>query len=196
MEYAAQVIDLRFRGALKAMPAGRQEMLFTAFRKVWTRVEEDIAAEEKKAQQPGGGAAAVGAAPAAESKKRAREEDDEVQEGQQPKKKHKYTPNFFGLSTAAAAPAAAEEPEFDRFIKLEALPLSEDADLADYGPLREFYCKNRLAFPTAFRVAQLLLCIVATSVSCERVFSIAGNIVTARRSRLAGRLAFYLLSAV
>jgi hypothetical protein len=48
----------------------------------------------------------------------------------------------------------------------------------------EWWRRNELYFPRLARVAKKLLAIPASSVSSERVFSLAGNIVNKKRSRL------------
>jgi len=37
---------------------------------------------------------------------------------------------------------------------------------------------------SAFKIAQRLLCFLATSVPCERLFSTSGNIITPKRASL------------
>ena len=44
-----------------------------------------------------------------------------------------------------------------------------------------FWAKNRLKYPALARLARCYLAIPATSTQCERVWSHAGNIVSAKR---------------
>ena len=53
----------------------------------------------------------------------------------------------------------------------------------DSNPL-EWWRKNCERFPALSLYANKLLCVPATSVSSERIFSVAGNIVTKKRSNL------------
>ena len=48
----------------------------------------------------------------------------------------------------------------------------------------EWWRKSEERFPTLADLAKKLLCIPATSVESERIFSVAGNIVTRKRSCL------------
>ena len=61
---------------------------------------------------------------------------------------------------------------------LEAPSLSLDGDPLDW------WRSHESAFPTLAKLAKRYLCIPGTSVAAERVFSTAGDIVTAHRSRL------------
>ncbi|XP_048857122.1 E3 SUMO-protein ligase ZBED1-like isoform X2 [Brienomyrus brachyistius] len=74
-----------------------------------------------------------------------------------------------------SAHAIAEE-EMTRYLGSPPLSLSED-------PLNWWHV-NKVSFPLLSKMAKRYLCIPATSVSAERVFSTAGDIVTAQRSTL------------
>ncbi|XP_073681633.1 E3 SUMO-protein ligase ZBED1-like [Garra rufa] len=74
-----------------------------------------------------------------------------------------------------SAHAVAEE-EMTRYRSSPPLSLSED-------PLN-WWNVNKVSFPLLSKMAKRYLCIPATSVSAERVFSTAGDIVTAQRSTL------------
>lgn len=73
-------------------------------------------------------------------------------------------------------PYARAEEEMDRYCKAPSLPLSED-------PL-DWWRVHEVTFPLLSRLSKRYLCIPATSVSAERVFSTAGDVVTAKRSTL------------
>lgn len=75
-----------------------------------------------------------------------------------------------------SAYARAEE-EVTKYRSAPSLPLSED-------PL-SWWSKNQMMFPLISKLAKRYLCIPGTSVSAERVFSTARDIVTAQRSTLA-----------
>ena len=64
----------------------------------------------------------------------------------------------------------------DHFLKMPALDPDSNA--------LEWWKENAERFPTLSRVARQLLCIPATSVPSERIFSTAGNIVTKKRASL------------
>lgn len=86
--------------------------------------------------------------------------------------------NTFSGATAqqpVSAYAKAEE-EVSKFRGAPPIPLSED-------PL-SWWRKNEVMYPLLSKLAKRYLCIPATSVSAERVFSTAGDIVTAQRSTL------------
>ncbi|CAM4635157.1 unnamed protein product [Leuciscus chuanchicus] len=73
------------------------------------------------------------------------------------------------------ADASAEE-EMDLYCRSPAVPLSED-------PL-DWWHRHKGTFPLLSRLAKRYLCIPGTSVSAERVFSTAGDVITAKRSAL------------
>ncbi|KAL1247684.1 hypothetical protein QQF64_023060 [Cirrhinus molitorella] len=73
------------------------------------------------------------------------------------------------------ANASAEE-EMDLYCRSPAVPLSED-------PL-DWWHRHKGTFPLLSRLAKRYLCIPGTSVSAERVFSTAGDVITAKRSAL------------
>ena len=61
--------------------------------------------------------------------------------------------------------------------------LAEDLILIDNNPLK-WWRDNQLRYPVLSKIAQQLLCIPATSVPCERLFSTSGNIITPKRALL------------
>lgn len=48
----------------------------------------------------------------------------------------------------------------------------------------EWWCQHERMYPTLSQLAEMLLCIPATSAPAESVFSTAGNLVTDNRNRL------------
>ncbi|XP_078025205.1 E3 SUMO-protein ligase ZBED1-like [Epinephelus lanceolatus] len=74
------------------------------------------------------------------------------------------------------APYARAEEEMERYYKAPALPLTED-------PLN-WWRVQEVTFPLLSQLSKRYLCIPGTSVSAERVFSTAGDVVTAKRSAL------------
>ncbi|XP_039661199.1 E3 SUMO-protein ligase ZBED1-like [Perca fluviatilis] len=88
-------------------------------------------------------------------------------------------PAFNDISEPAVqsktADASAEE-EMDLYCRSPAVPLSED-------PL-DWWHRQKGTFPLLSRLAKRYLCIPGTSVSAERVFSTAGDVITAKRSAL------------
>ena len=72
--------------------------------------------------------------------------------------------------------------------------LAEDLIAIDDNPLK-WWKSNHFRFPTLSQVAKQLLCIPATSVAYERLFSTSGNIITPKRASLepntAGMLCFF-----
>lgn len=47
-----------------------------------------------------------------------------------------------------------------------------------------WWCERQMMYPWLSKLAKKYLCVCATSVPCERIFSKAGQIVTERRNRL------------
>ena len=64
------------------------------------------------------------------------------------------------------------EEEMDIYCRSPSVPLSED-------PL-EWWKRHEGSFPLLSRLAKRYLCIPGTSVSAERVFSTAGDVITAK----------------
>ncbi|XP_049577871.1 E3 SUMO-protein ligase ZBED1-like [Syngnathus scovelli] len=79
-------------------------------------------------------------------------------------------------SQPRSAYARAQEEVYTYCTRTPALHLSED-------PL-DWWARNAVHFPLISRLAKRYLCIPGTSVAAERVFSTAGDIITAQRSTL------------
>lgn len=73
-------------------------------------------------------------------------------------------------------PYAKAEEEMEKYCKAPPLPLTED-------PLN-WWREHEVIFPLLSQLSKQYLCIPGTSVSAERVFSTAGDVVTAKRSTL------------
>ena len=80
-----------------------------------------------------------------------------------------------------------EQNEFDRYLELPQLPKIEEND-----PF-EWWSSNKKAYPILAKLARKYLPIPASSVPSERVFSDAGNHVTAKRNRLNPDMVNYLV---
>lgn len=72
-------------------------------------------------------------------------------------------------------PYAKAEEEMEKYCKAPPLPLTED-------PLN-WWCEHEVIFPLLSQLSKQYLCIPGTSVSAERVFSTAGDVVTAKKKR-------------
>lgn len=72
-------------------------------------------------------------------------------------------------------PRAAAIIEIDRYIREPQLDRNED-------PLK-WWDERRILFPNLYEIVKRRLCIVATSVPCERLFSKTGQVLTERRNR-------------
>ena len=70
----------------------------------------------------------------------------------------------------------AVDKEFQKY-------LAEDLISIDDNPLK-WWKSNQFHFPILAKVAKLFLCIPATSVLCERLFSTSGNIITPKQASL------------
>lgn len=68
------------------------------------------------------------------------------------------------------------ESELDAYLKSPRAP--RDTDILCW------WKNNSYLYPTLAKMAQVYLCIPATSVPCERVFSEAGNVITSKRCSL------------
>lgn len=84
--------------------------------------------------------------------------------------------DMVGKSKATGNPMAASIIEFDKYISEPVIPRSEN-------PL-VWWSQRKAIYPRLYNLALKRLCITATSVPCERIFSKAGQIVTEKRSRL------------
>ncbi len=89
-----------------------------------------------------------------------------------PKQKKMCLSAFFGDDYGESM----NEDELELYWKETSIPLDED-------PLR-WWCGMSRRFPKLYRLACRYLCVPATSVPAERVFSSAGIIVNRLRSRL------------
>lgn len=64
------------------------------------------------------------------------------------------------------------------------LAAADPTELNDDGDLLSFWKKRTTSFPLLSTLARAMLCVPATSTPSERVFSVAGLVLTAKRSRL------------
>ncbi|XP_049806780.1 E3 SUMO-protein ligase ZBED1-like [Schistocerca nitens] len=81
-----------------------------------------------------------------------------------------------GLIQSVDNPRAASIVELDKYMKMPLIHRSQDPLL--------WWKENHVLFPTLFEIMKRHLCIMATSVPCERIFSKQGQTITDRRSRL------------
>ena len=80
------------------------------------------------------------------------------------------------LRVAPKSASTRAEEELKKYLEAAPLSLTED-------PLH-WWRYHETAFPLLAKLAKHYLCIPGTSVAAERVFSTAGDIVTAQRSNL------------
>ena len=78
--------------------------------------------------------------------------------------------------TAESNPTAASTIELDKYIAEPMLPRTGD-------PLH-WWNDRKALYPRLYTVVKKRLCVVATSVPCERIFSKAGQILSEKRSRM------------
>lgn len=83
---------------------------------------------------------------------------------------------FTEVRVAPKSASTRAEEELNKYLAVPALSLSEK-------PLH-WWKSNERDFPLLARLAKRYLCIPGTSVAAERVFSTAGDVVTAQRSCL------------
>jgi hypothetical protein len=86
--------------------------------------------------------------------------------------------------------AAIHEVEIDNYLKFgfdkskqSDVSANSSADEQEYNPLH-FWKHNYSLYPRLARIAKRVFAVPATSAAVEREFSLAGNIVTKKRSRL------------
>ena len=74
--------------------------------------------------------------------------------------------------------------EIDSYKKATKIPWNDYQELIEANPLL-WWTLNKHNFPNLWRLAKIYPAIPATSASSERAFSVAGNIITLQRCRLA-----------
>lgn len=136
--------------------------------------------------KPGGGSSAD------KEESPSMEEDDVLHSQGPPHPKRRLLVSLLGgvfadvnqpaLQVKSADDTADEEMEMYR--RSPSVPLCDD-------PL-EWWQRHEGSFPLLSRLAKRYLCIPGTSVSAERVFSTAGDVVTAKRTSLSTSLCFYI----
>lgn len=112
------------------------------------------------------------------------EEETPIEDSHSPPKKKATTSllmTLLGQSFTDGAiepktPYAKAEDEMEKYCKAPPLPLTED-------PLK-WWREHEVIFPLLSQLSKQYLCIPGTSVSAERVFSTAGDVITAKRSSL------------
>ena len=82
---------------------------------------------------------------------------------------------------AQSSPSDQAKAELERFLNQ---PLDRDTLVNKSFSLLNWWCQHQAAFPMLAGVARKFMCVPATSTPSERVFSVAGNIVTKKRSLL------------
>ena len=93
-----------------------------------------------------------------------------------------FTANEPAVQTKTAFARAQEE--MDMYCRAPSLPLtSEKKDEPPETPM-DWWHRHEGAYPLLSRLSKRYLCIPGTSVAAERVFSTAGDVVTAKRSTL------------
>uniref|UniRef100_A0A1X7SR93 HAT C-terminal dimerisation domain-containing protein n=1 Tax=Amphimedon queenslandica TaxID=400682 RepID=A0A1X7SR93_AMPQE len=107
------------------------------------------------------------------------EKDEVVELSEPPAKKSKNSAIHFLLGDTVASVETGSMTcleEMEYFRKEPVLGLESD--------VFEWWRKNQEMFPHLSDIARKLLCIPATSVPSERIFSVAGGIVTKKRTNL------------
>ena len=109
-----------------------------------------------------------------------RDPESDPEEGPAPKKSSALF-NLLGktFTEVRVAPKSAStraDEELNKYLEADPLSLSED-------PLH-WWRNHETAFPLLAKLTKHYLCILGTSVATERVFSTAGDIVTAQPSNL------------
>jgi hypothetical protein len=82
-----------------------------------------------------------------------------------------------GENSSNETPADIVKKEFERY--LDDKILKETLLKPDYNPIL-WWRGSSTSFPLLSQIARKYLCIPATSTPSERVFSIAGNLITAK----------------
>lgn len=108
-------------------------------------------------------------------------ETPQQEEGPAPKRRPSALVTLLGktfteVSVVRRSASSRAEEELKKYLEVPPLSLSEN-------PL-SWWRTHQTAFPLLAGLAKRYLCIPGTSVAAERVFSTAGDIVTAQRSSL------------
>jgi hypothetical protein len=85
---------------------------------------------------------------------------------------------FFGEDNNASLTTFNHNFELETYLKLPQLSCNQEINLLDW------WNSKSVAFPYLAKLAKIYLCIPATSVPSERLFSTAGNVITDKRNRL------------
>jgi hypothetical protein len=93
---------------------------------------------------------------------------------------------LFSMLKVVLPQAPLSVTELDQFLALHMIP-------SDQCPFA-WWKANANLFPTLSKLAKRYFAIQATSVETERLFSIAGHVVSRRRTRLSMRTVHYLVS--
>lgn len=93
---------------------------------------------------------------------------------------------FNKTSSVTTSATSIAEKEIRQYQEAPSLPLTEDPLL--------WWKSQAPAYPLLSKLAHMRLCIPGTSVAAERVFSTAGDIISAQRSALTPEHADQLLS--
>lgn len=91
--------------------------------------------------------------------------------------------NWLEAKKAAKARSATRLTDRERLVKELDSFLDEPNEAEDSNPLK-WWQTNQSKYPTVAVVARMFLCIPATSVASERVFSKCGRVCSERRSLL------------
>lgn len=106
--------------------------------------------------------------------------------------------NQLEQETLPIAPEITQNPFFEGIFGVQnqedIAPLDEVIRYLDLAPMNynanpwQWWNNHKSEFPILSLLARRYLCIPATSVPCERLFSDAGNLITSKRTRLGSKI--------
>lgn len=188
-EIIAMMLDPRFKRPIDDYLAPAWEELGKHFglEVAVFKMEQQRAAEKAEAEK----------AETEKDKNKEKKSKDKSMSGKDEKDEKKAASN----STPAAASATTTwEPRIEDLVRVFGMGQMEDEKVQPEQELTEYLLKEpvvsiktnplewwrskREKYPVLSRLARKFLCLQATSVASERVWSTAGNVLTSRRSRL------------
>ncbi|XP_039510910.1 E3 SUMO-protein ligase ZBED1-like [Pimephales promelas] len=166
--YVASALDPRFK-TLPFISDEEREDTFT------TLISEIVTLEQVK-QQGSDSAGNGGSAPVQEQKSLSEGDSDPSPAPPKRSKESCALLDLLGAAYVCAPVADRAREEVGKYREVTPIPLSDD-------PLK-WWCKHEGVYPLLSLQAKRYLCVPGTSVPAERIFSTAGDIITAQRSCL------------
>ncbi|KAJ8380238.1 hypothetical protein SKAU_G00010160 [Synaphobranchus kaupii] len=180
--YVASALDPRFKSMLFLSPPDVQETYAKVVSKAAALMEDADVGMETDDDEEGGSTEQSAAADDTS--------DDNENDPHTPKRRKSALADLLGQTfkdtrAPLLSPTSIAEKEVKQYQDAPPLPLSDD-------PLA-WWKSQAHSYPLLAKLAQRYLCVPGTSVSAERIFSTAGDIITSQRSALTSEHADQLL---